>query len=370
MTYEEMMAAINAISNKDLGEASEQRGKIELERIRKEYKLGREDIENRFRIASMESGDRRARIEFEREAMREELALAREEMERIGIPTLELEREIAATNREIALGELAYKNATLEEEKRQFNEEMGFDREKFAEDTRRFGLEYALAEAEASGYLNGAPTLERERFLGDQAERDRRFQFDVSQFGAQLSATPDTYWQAQRFQANDLPRLLGQQVASTPMYGGPTPQISTLGARLGAAMPGATVGAQPWAATTTGSVPGVAQGGPVNAPGTDPTGGGMPGPDERAKQLAAIARAAPPSPYDGLSEQDAAALRLIETVYKKGGQGVNGADYERLRASGRLGYLQSAGKLLGYDPKEFEAQNLAYRAVQGSGAAA
>jgi hypothetical protein len=91
-----------------------------------------------------------------------------------------------------------------------------------------------------------------------------------------------------------------------------------------------------------------------------------PSQDPRQKQAAMLAKALPPSPYDGLNDQDTAALKGMEAIYKQGGQGIAGGEYERLKASGRLGFMQSAGRLLGYDPKELESQYAAYRPSQGS----
>jgi hypothetical protein len=91
-----------------------------------------------------------------------------------------------------------------------------------------------------------------------------------------------------------------------------------------------------------------------------------PSQDPRQKQAAALVKALPPSPYDGLNDQDAAALHGMEAIYKGGGQQIAGGEYERLKASGRLGFMQSAGKLLGYDPKELESQYQSYRPAQGS----
>jgi hypothetical protein len=92
--------------------------------------------------------------------------------------------------------------------------------------------------------------------------------------------------------------------------------------------------------------------------------------DDRAKQIGQVAKASPPSPYDGLSDQDASTLKLMESIYKKGGQGVAGGEMERLKASGNLGFMESAGKLLGYDPSQFEATYSAYRPSQGAGSLA
>lgn len=530
MTKEEFDRRLReyGINPDDLGEAAEQRGKIDLERIKKTYKLGKEDINARMKIAGMESGDRRAALEVEREKIREEIKLAREEMERVNIPRVEIERFNAETTRETARSELAYKREALEEERRQFDQQFGFegrkfdedtrryerdfgesarrfdtqfgfDERKFDEDTRRFGLEYALSQAGLTGTFNGMDTLEKQKFLEDRRQFGLNYGLQVAQFGAELASTPDTYYQGQRFQGTDLPRLMaGAAAPTTRMEGSPVPQINRLAEWLGPAAPagyagdvmaphgpidqyGNPVGTPYGGPPAAGAVPAAplsaqeqarfeqlvarrAQtGGPLDPtdedelrrfqargarapqdvmaphgpigpdgdqlrgitdPGFDPgaagrripvepapryggpspspapTGGipdigsggdpgymhgssygvaadgqglvGMPNTpdDDRAKQIAAIIKAAPPSPYDGLNEQDAAGLRLIESIYKRGGQGIARGELERLQASGRKGFINSGGRLLGYDPKELDAQYAAYTPTQGSGRSA
>jgi hypothetical protein len=98
--------------------------------------------------------------------------------------------------------------------------------------------------------------------------------------------------------------------------------------------------------------------------------GSAPGTDPRTRQLAQIAKASPPSPYDGLSESDSATLRLMESIYKRGGAGIQGGELERLKASGNYGFLQSAGSLLGYDPNQLAYDYNRYRPAQGSAALA
>src|SRR5205085_9256996 len=88
--------------------------------------------------------------------------------------------------------------------------------------------------------------------------------------------------------------------------------------------------------------------------------------DRRQKQIAAIAKASPPSVYDGLNESDAATLKLLESVYKRGGQGIAGGELERMGTAQR-GFLASAGNLLGYDPADLERSYKGYRPAQDSG---
>jgi hypothetical protein len=362
----------------DLGEAVEQRGEIELERIRKTYRLGQDDLKNRYQIASMESGDRRANIEMERERARADVELAREEMERIGIPSMEIDRFIALANKEIALGELSYKREALEEDRRQFgltlteeqrqfnqefgmderkfgedirrfdtefgedarrynqdfgedvrrynqdfgedtrrfglefgegqrqfNAQFGLDERKFAEDTRRYGLEHALAEAGLTGMYNGLPTLEKQAFEEGVRQFGLNYALEVADRGIELSKTSDTYFQAQRFAGMDLPRLMGGAAAGGPgPAGGPTAQITTLGARLGqSALPaGATGAGLPQTPVYGGATPSQPTFGAAPAPGQPgiaADGQGVVGSpttpdDDRAKQVAQIVSAAIP----------------------------------------------------------------------------
>jgi hypothetical protein len=100
--------------------------------------------------------------------------------------------------------------------------------------------------------------------------------------------------------------------------------------------------------------------------------GGAQGPnpnDPRTKQVAQIAKASPPSVYDGLNEQDQNTLKLMESIYKRGGQGVAGGELERM-GTAQKGFMSSAGRLLGYDPEDFQRQYQMYRPSQGSSALA
>lgn len=85
--------------------------------------------------------------------------------------------------------------------------------------------------------------------------------------------------------------------------------------------------------------------------------------DPRIKQLADVAKASPPSPYDGLSDTDATTLRLMESIYKQGGQAMAGGEYERL-GTAQKGFLSSAGTLLGYDPNDLVQTYKQYRPTQ------
>jgi hypothetical protein len=269
-----------------------------------------------------------------------------------------------------------------------------------------------ISAAGLTGTYGGQQTLAGRQQALDEAERQRQYALSVGQFGAQLASTPDRYFQARRFAALDAPRLLGQDTSGASVEGGPTPQIGTMGAYLtggdpsagyvqppafgsygqvppnpyqqGGSYPGGgyDYGATPYGGPTGsapsygGMSPSATSGRGADTAGADVLSGGRvsqveggyaaPPPDPRTRQLAQIAKASPPSPYDGLSDQDSATLRLMESIYKRGGQGIAGGELERLKASGNYGFLASAGNLLGYNPDQLSYDYNRYRPAQGS----
>lgn len=449
-------------------------GALQLKEIEQRYKLGKSDIAARLKIASQQSKDTRYGIDAQRDTAREQIAQARAEMEQIGVPRMLIDKFVAEKNYEVAQAELTLKRDMFVEETAQAKAKLQLDREQMERvgipqmEINKYVAEQnaRIQQAQQTGYFNGAATLDRQKFQSDadyqraqlaqsarefqttasgymqqqgtlaqdqrlryeqikmadqqgtasaedraelagyedilsgraggqgqrtlqgeeldrqyqldvqrfgadeaerlraENERQRRYALDVSKLGADLASTPDTYFQARRFQGVDVPRLLGGAGAATQdVQGGPTPGVATMGAYLSGQDPygggaasvyggpsvGASVGPQGYAQQPAPS-------GPSPYPSDDP----------RQKQLAQIAKASPPSPYDGLNEQDASTLKLMESIYKKGGQGIAGGEYERLKASGRLGFLQSAGKMLGYSPSDLESQYQGYRPSQGS----
>lgn len=341
--------SISAAQMAALSGMYENAGALQLQEIEQRYKLGKAQIAGSYKIAQLESKDKRAGIEETREYHRGTLEQARQEMERIGIPEMEIKRFVADKNYEIAQGELAYKREALEEERRQYEKTYGLTE---AGVTGMFGgqktLEARMREAEEArllggltGTYGGQDTLARQELLGTQAEQARRYGLDVAKYGSDLANQPDRYFQARRFRAMEAPRLLGQDTSGGQFGGQPVPQMQTMGALL------------------SGRDPAAAYGGPS---GAAPPGAPQ---DERSKQIAQIAKASPPSPYDGLDDGDAATLRLMESVYKRGGQGIPGGELERMGTAQR-GFLASAGSLLGFDPNDLEQQYKAYRPAQGA----
>jgi hypothetical protein len=391
--------SIDAAQMAALAGMYENAGALQQREIENRYKLGRDQIANAYKIAKMESGDRRAALEATREYQRGQLEMARRELEELGIPRVQIERYVAEKNYEIAQGELAYKREALAEDIRQYEKTYGLQEGALTGylnglptlAREQWMASHGLAEAGVTGYYGEKPTLEREQMGLEEAERQRRYALDVAQYGTELASQPDRYFQARRFQAMEAPRLLGGAGAGgAAPEGGPTPQIQTMGALLSGQDPATVMresaagvsGAQYGGpAASTGGWTRDDQGQPVWTPGggtprpggpvigsTDPrlaaSGGGETG-DERYKQIAQIAKASPPSPYDGLDEQDAATLKLMENVYKKGGQAIAGGEWERMGKAGQ-GFIGSAGRLLGYDPADLERTYQAYRPAQGS----
>lgn len=241
-------------------------------RIEQEYSLGQQDIAARLQTArigasastsnartaanaSMSNAKLAAKVE------REKLALAREEMERIGIPDMQIRQFVAEKNYEIA--------------------------------RLSFGL-------------------------------------DLIKTAVAYNSTAD-----QRFQAADFDQLVragvGQggvlQAPTSRPQGVPTPNnLSDLVAQYGGS--GSVFG-------TPQSVGGGSGGAGSQQPGTLTT--------QQAAQ--AVLQANPPSPYAGLNEQDATALRTIGEMYR---QGLDFRNVDQMSPT-QFAHTISGGKRLGYD---------------------
>lgn len=350
----------------------ENAGALQKQEIEQRYKLGKAQIAANMKIAQMESKDKRYGIEAVREVGLKNIEQARLEMERIGIPEMEIKRFVAEKTYEVALAELALKrevdvagltgmyegNPTMAA--REMENQLGLDQGALtgvyhqtyrggSGDIGGYGYNDANSFRMAQDLARKAGTYTGERTLAGQAH-----DLEVAKFGAQLASTPDTYFQARRFQGMDAPRLLGGAGAQTSgPTGGPTPGVATMGSYLSGADPYGTPYGGPSAGAAAPAAPGT-----LGTPGTPE--------DDRAKQVAKLASVSPPSPYDGLDDQDTATLKLMESIYQKGGQAIAGGEYERLKASGKVGFLNSAGRLLGYDPAELESSYNAYRPAQGA----
>jgi hypothetical protein len=443
-------------------------GALQAKDIANKYKLGTAQIKNSYKIAQMESKDRRAAIEAETQMNRDRIAQARAEMEQIGIPQMLINKFVAEKNAEIAQEDLDLKKLVAAQD---YGLKVGELTGEFGgaptQAAKEFAARMGIDEGTLTGMYNGMPTLAKQQFEEQARQFGQTFGLDVAKFKAQLASTPDTYFQSQQFNANDLPRLLGGTQGGPGQVGAPTPGVSTMGAALqfGQGGPyqspaavrdpnmlqeGGALNAQqdmlmgeggPNAQYRRGVDPGGdapmswgTQGGPsrsyggssvnLSGVGRAPQGGpqaddgfsryamqfgvpdnaqaaqaqmqrlraqwdampaeqkapfapppsskptpstaGLQTGDDRARQIAQVAKASPPSPYDGLNEQDTASLKLMESIYKKGFQGLPRGELERLQASGRMGFLKSAGNILGYSPEQAISQYQAYAPTQGA----
>jgi hypothetical protein len=374
-------------------------GALQLKEIEQRYKLGQSDISARLKIASQQSKDTRYGIDATRDTAREQIAQARAEMEQIGIPRMLIEKFVAEKNYEIAQAEMTLKRDIFVEETAQAKAKLQLDREQM----ERIGIpqmeinKYVaeqnakIAQAQQTGYFNGAATLDRQKFQSDAdyqraqlAQSAREFQttasgymqqqgtlaqdqrlryeqikmadqqgtataqdraelagyedilagrapgvggsggpgqatlerekfekqygLDVAKFGADLASTPDTYFQARRFQGVDVPRLMGGAGAATQdVQGGPTPGVATMGAYLSGQDPYGQQ-AQGVGAASGGTYEGLKavggggytgpmrESGPIDQNGNPiagPTGGGAAplSPQEQARYQQLVARA-------------------------------------------------------------------------------
>jgi len=255
----------------------ENAGALQAKQVAQKYKLDKASLDQQMKIALMESGDKRAAIEATREYQRGQLEQARQELERLGIPKLQLDQFVAQSNQQIALGELqvkqylaqsdtAYKQGTLQQARDEMLQigipkvmvdryvaeanaayqrgELGLK----ADEMRAIGIPDMLtrrysAEAQ-SAYQQGQLGLTAQQQQQQAIEQQRRYALDVARYGNELAQTPDHYFQAQRFAAQ-APRLLGLQGTAGP-EGGPTPGINQMGNLLAQATEGMANQASPY----------------------------------------------------------------------------------------------------------------------------
>jgi hypothetical protein len=280
--------------------------------IKNQFKLGREQLANQYKIALLQSGDQRAQIEATREYQRGQLEHARQELERLNIPQMEINKFVAESNAEIAKGELsvkqmlaqgqlgdwlsqargreadaAYKQGVLQQQRDEMlqmgipkvmvdrfvaESQAAFQRGELGlrqEEMERIGIPKMLtdrysAEAQAA-YQQGQLGLTAQQQQQQAIEQQRRYALDVAKYGTELASTPDRYFQAQQFAAQ-APRLLGLQAGAGP-EGGPTPGINQMGSLLAQATQGIGNQATPYQMPSFPTMPGY----------TDPGRGQMPG---------------------------------------------------------------------------------------------
>ncbi len=282
----------------DLAGAYRNAGDIQLKEIEQRYALGKAQIANSYKEALLRSGDQRRAIEEAREYHRGQLEQARAEMERIGIPKVQIDQFLAQANTEIARGELAtkqyaaqgdvaYKQGVLQQQRDEMLQlgipklmvdrfvalsnqaiaqgKLGLD----AYEMQAIGIPKMLTdrysgEAQAA-YQRGQLGLTAQQQQQQAIEQQRRYALDVAKYGTELMSQPDRYFQAQQFAAM-APRLLGQQGTAGPA-GGPTPGINQMGNLLGQALEGmGPQQATPYQVPDFPTMPGYEQPGPFQMP--------------------------------------------------------------------------------------------------------
>jgi hypothetical protein len=300
-------------------------GSARAKEIANKYKIDRASLEQQYKIALMESGDRRAAIEATREYQRGQLEQARQEMLQVSIPKVQIDQFLAQANTEIARGELqakqymyqgdvAYKQGTLQQARDEMLQmgipkvlidqfvaqsnaayqrgELGLKREEM----ERLGIPKMLtdrysAEAQAAyqqatartgqygaeaqaAYQQGQLGLTAQQQAQQAVEQQRRYALDVAKYGSELASTPDRYFQAQQFAAM-APRLLGLQAGAGPA-GGPTPGINQMGSLLAQATAGLQNAAPDYQLPQFPNAPGAMPAFPTMPGYTDPGGSPFP----------------------------------------------------------------------------------------------
>lgn len=264
-------------------------GALQAQQIAQRYRLDKASLAQDMRIASLNSGDRRAAIEQAREDSRGRLEQARQEMLQMGIPRLQLDQFVAQGNQAIAEGELqvrqyaaqgdvAYKQGQLQQQRDEMLQ-MGIPRlqvDRFVAESNaaiaqgqlglsrdqmlQIGIPEMLtnrysAEAQAA-YQQGQLGLQQQSQQQTGIEQQRRYALDVARYQQEQMSQPDRYFQAARFGSMVAPRLLGLQGTAGPQ-GGPTPGVSQMGDLLGQALSGmGPQQAAPWQMPNFPTMPG------------------------------------------------------------------------------------------------------------------
>lgn len=280
----------------------ESAGALQAQQIAQKYKIDKQSLANQMKIAAMESGDRQAQIEATREYQRGQLEQARQELERLKIPQMQIDQFTAQANQAIAAGELqtkqyvaqsqnAYQMGQLQNQRDEMLQvgipkmlvdrftaesqaaieqgKLGLDRDQMLQIgipdmlTRRYS-----AEAQ-SAYQQGQLGLQAQTQQQQAIEQQRRYALDVAKYGTDLMSQPDRYFQAQQFGAM-APRLLGLEAGAGPT-GGPTSGVAQMGNLLSQALAGmGPQQAAPYQLPTMPTMPGYSPG-PLSQLPTMPT---------------------------------------------------------------------------------------------------
>lgn len=251
------------------------------------FGLQEQELQARMSQASRQSQDSRASLNAQMKAEKARLQLAREQMERVSIPQVEIQRFVAQKNAQIA---------TL-------------------------GMQL--------DYLNAY---------------------------AKYQSSPDTYWLARSFKEGY------GRLANNAMGMDPHGDINVAGTQQDTSTAPQPQSLQGLVADLTGGTGSVAAG--VSGQGGSSSGGSG---DPRVDAVAALTKASPPSPYDGLSADDQATLRSIAQIYGRGlgsmalGSLENMDPAQRdifLGGGARLGY-SNPSELYKYDQSRWTSGNAA-----------
>lgn len=237
-----------------------------------------------------------------------------------------------------------------------------------AKQGRANAMKIAQLQAETSRYGIDA---QRATAMAQLKENARQFEMthalDLKKFGLAYADTatdylssPDRYFQAADFMNMASRYAAGQPgVAPYGATGTPTPKTQADFAVLAEGPGGGTADAQRSNAAQAG---GAAPAGSGGATVMSAAAAGGAGGDARVKALKAMIDAVPPSGVEGLDGNDFAVMQAAKALYSTN---LRPGTLENLRP-GQLGILQSAGARLGYDPKEWLANQRRSGVGQGS----
>ncbi len=210
-----------------IGRGTEDRARFFTRELESREKMGRAEISARMKMAGMSASATRAGIKSQAKIEKEKIKLARQELERVGIP--QAESQIWARQKQVELAEASleldrfqfneqhrlgrdrfdFERQQWVDQNRQFDQKLGFERERFE---KEYGLEERKLAQQESQF--GRELGFREKELTQQeAQFARQLAQEESQFGRELSARESELVRRLAHEESQLGRQLTQQEA-------------------------------------------------------------------------------------------------------------------------------------------------------------
>jgi hypothetical protein len=216
---------------------------------------------------------------------------------------------------------------------------------------------YKIAQLQASTSRYGTDAA-RETAMAQLKQQAKQFEathaLDIAKTATEYLSTPDRYFQASDFLGMTNRAAQGAGPRPYGYYGSPTPK--TMGdfnqLYTGGGSPEGSPAPVPSGGTGIYGGGGAPSGGGGSALAAVADGGTKPPTDPRQAAVQQVFKNLPPSEGQGLDDMDFAALSAAQAIY---GTNLRPGVLERMRP-GQQAMLGSAGRRLGYDVKDWQAQ--------------